>query len=70
MRSTESHAPRRLTWVLASTLLAAGYAVVAQTPAPTGQPPAGQHSAPATRQARRARTMPAAAAAGAVAGRI
>ena len=40
-----SRGPRalRLTWVLASTLLAAGYAVVAQTPAPPpGQPPAGQ----------------------------
>jgi mono/diheme cytochrome c family protein len=33
----------RSTWVLAATLLAAGYAVVAQTPAPQpGQPPTGQ----------------------------
>ena len=59
-------AAARLTWVLASTVLAAGYAVIAQTPAPPGSLPRDRRHRHPLRPARPIKP----AAAGAVAARI
>jgi mono/diheme cytochrome c family protein len=57
--STGRKRPLRLIWVLASTLIAAGFAVVAQTPAPAGQPPTtDQGQAPPTGPAQGAPAQP------------